>query len=675
MRDAGVGRNGVCSSEFPTGVKIPPMALVLGLLWLMPPGGMASPGGMEGMDEMAGIRRGGVERLEAERRVLEEEKRGLPERPVPEQELAVGMYIGGRFSPETSRWMQVDLGEARALDAVVLMPAYVASKWAYGFPLRYRVEGSMRDDFAESQTLLDRSAEDQEVPLGPVYLETPGIRCRYLRVTATRLAVHPLDSGRSLFCLSELLAFSGGRNVALRSRVTAPGSAESPPTWSLQHVVDGSTALGLAMRSDAERAGNGWHSGISRKQETLKWVQVDLGQPQRIEEVRLVPARPSDFLERAGFGFPLRFRVEVSDRPDFETVATVFETGERDFVNPGGNAVGFPGRGVEGRYVRVSATKLWQRHEDFVFALAELEVVAEGRNVAKGRAVTGLDETVTAAWKAECLVDGRGSSGVLLDSQRWLEQIARRVEVEGALGRLERALGEARRRAEEKTKAVLSGMLVGVVSLGGAMFWWVRQVRRKAERRLREQIARDLHDEIGSSLGSIALMSERALRKSDVAALEEIGHLATDAAASMRGILWMVREAGVPTLGELRETLRTSAAQMLGGREWVWEGTLGEGDCRKPLPFHRDVFLFLKEALHNVVRHSGATHVWIGFGVERGRLCVGVRDNGKGFDPSGDFGGSGIASMRYRAGQLGAELRMESEPGAGARVYLEVPLT
>jgi signal transduction histidine kinase len=644
-------------------VNVSPIVLALSAAFLMPFWG-----------------RGGsvLKRLEMERADLEAQRSGLPELPLFEQEQSVGMYIGGAFSPETSHSMQVDLGGIQDLDAVALVPAYVASKWAYGFPLRYRVEASMTEDFVESLTIVDRSARDQEPPRGPVYIPTKTLRCRYVRVTATRLAAHPLNPRRSLFCLGELLVFSGGRNVALRCRVTAPGSAESPPTWSLGYVVDGSTALGLAMRSDEVRGRNGWHSGISRKQDTFKWVQVDLGESRKVEEVRLVPARPSDFLERAGFGFPLQFRVEVSERPDFEQGAVVFETGAGDFVNPGGNEVGFPGCGLEGRYVRVAATKLWERHEDFVFALAELEVVSAGRNVARGRTVTSLDETVTGAWKAEFLVDGRGSSGLLLDSQKWLEEVARRVEVEGALRRVEGSLVEARRVEDGRTKALLVGLLAGVVALGGvvvgAVLWRARRVRLSAERALRDQIARDLHDEIGSSLGSIVLMSERAIRKADVAALEEIGQLATDAAASMRGILWMVREAGVPTLGDLRETLRTNAAQMLGGREWVWEGSVGEGECRKPLPFHRDVFLFFKEALHNVVRHSGATHVWIWFGIERGVLKLGVRDDGKGFDPRGDFGGSGIANMRHRAEQLGATLQMEAAPGSGAQVWMEVPL-
>lgn len=623
---------------------------------------------------MGGLPGSGLKQLEAEQAELKKRRDALPEIPTPEQEMAVGMHVGDRVSPGVARWIQVDLGEVRKLDSVVLMPAYAASKWGYGFPVRYRVESSAEEDFRESQTLLDRGGWDHPIPRGPVFIEAPGVLCRYVRVTATALARHPLNVARSLFCLGEIFVFGEGRNLALRARVTAPGSAESLPTWSLRHVVDGSTAFGAPMRMDASRAGNGWHSAVSAVRETRKWVQVDLGGVFKIDEVRLVPARPSDFLDRAGFGFPERFCVEIAQTADFETRDVVFDTSEGDFLNPGGNVVGFPVEGREARFVRVVASRLWQRHRDFVFALAELEVISGGRNMALGRLVECLDETSTGTWKREFLVDGRGSAGALVDAQLWYRQLAERAEVEERLERLGQSAEEARREADARGRVLMWGVLGVVVVLGTGAVLKVRAVRRREEHRLREQIARDLHDEIGSSLGSIVLMSERAARKGDAAAIAEIGRLATEASASMRGILWMVRGSESLTLGELREALRGTAVQMLEGRTWEWAGPFEAAEACRELPFHRNVFLFFKEALHNVVRHSNAPCVWLGFCVESGALRVTVRDNGKGFDPSADFTGNGIPNMRRRAEELGARLRMESAPGTGTYIELEVPL-
>lgn len=619
-----------------------------------------------------GLLNPGLERIEKEMVALEVQRDTLPEIPVPEQENAVGMYMGGAFSSDASRWVQVDFGQVRVLDAVVVVPAYVASKWAYGFPLRYRVEASLTEDFAETVSILDRSGLDQAVPRGPVYIPVQELSVRYLRLTATRLDSHPLNPQRFIFCVGEFMAFSKGYNVALRGRVTAPGSAESLPTWSVGHIVDGSTPFGIAMRYDGLKGSNGWHSAVSKKQETLKWVQLDLGESLKLDEIRLVPARPSDFLERAGFGFPLQFRVELSESFDFESSVIVFDTESQDFINPGGNVVGFPVGGVKGRYVRVTATKLWQRHQDFVFALAEVEALSDGKNVALSSRVASLDETLTAAWKPEFLVDGRGSSGTMLDSRQWIADLAKRAELDEALKHLQEAVSKVRKVAETRGLSLL--LVVSGAAVVGTL-WRSRRVRRKKELALREQIARDLHDEIGSSLASIALMSERASRRADMSAFDEIGCLAVEASASMRGILWMLKGTEVPTIEELREILRGNATQMLGGIVWTFEGTLGDGECRVELPAHRDIFLFFKEVLHNIVRHSGARRVWILFGVERAVLQLRVRDDGCGFDLSGDFTRSGLANMKHRAEQLGARLTIDTTPSLGTTVLLEVPLS
>ncbi len=154
---------------------------------------------------------------------------------------------------------------------------------------------------------------------------------------------------------------------------------------------------------------NGYHSAIMADAEHEKWVQVDLGRSRAIETVRLVPARPTDFPDTPGFGFPARWRLEASDAADFSVARRIAEYMDADFANPGDRTVEVPAGGVRARYVRITATRLWPRTGDFVFALAELEVESEGENAAGGRPVEALDSIEAGRWGRTRLVDGYSS--------------------------------------------------------------------------------------------------------------------------------------------------------------------------------------------------------------------------------------------------------------------------
>jgi hypothetical protein len=150
---------------------------------------------------------------------------------------------------------------------------------------------------------------------------------------------------------------------------------------------------------------NGYHSTISPKADVEKWVQVDLGQTLPLDEIRLIPARPTDFRDAPGFGFPLRFRVDVSDDAKFEKFQTVLDHTKADYPNPGDNIVRISLKDQKARYVRVTATRLWLRTDDYIFALAELQAFSAGKNVARSATVTALDSIEAGRWSKKHLID------------------------------------------------------------------------------------------------------------------------------------------------------------------------------------------------------------------------------------------------------------------------------
>ena len=152
----------------------------------------------------------------------------------------------------------------------------------------------------------------------------------------------------------------------------------------------------------------GYHSGIAPAADTVKWVQVDLGRELPIKEIVLHPCYDNFNGIGAGFGFPLRYRVEVASNPEFrEGVTTVAAFADADLANPGTKPQSHSAGGV-GRYVRVTATKLAPRSNDFILALAELKVIgSDGANLAVNAVVTSLDSIEgPPRWARQNIVDG-----------------------------------------------------------------------------------------------------------------------------------------------------------------------------------------------------------------------------------------------------------------------------
>jgi len=187
---------------------------------------------------------------------------------------------------------------------------------------------------------------------------------------------------------------------------------------------------------------NGYHSAIEAKPEVAKWVQVDLGKSLPLDYIRLLPARPTDFPDTPGFGFPPRFRVLLSDEPTFARSTTILDRSDGGFPNPGDQPVTLAADGKKARYLRVAADRLWLRTNDYIFALAELQAFSGGTNVALGKPVTSLDSIEAGRWSRKYLVDH-------FDSRHQLAVIAepegkQRLETEAALGqeqdRLQRLL-------------------------------------------------------------------------------------------------------------------------------------------------------------------------------------------------------------------------------------------
>jgi two-component sensor histidine kinase len=208
------------------------------------------------------------------------------------------------------------------------------------------------------------------------------------------------------------------------------------------------------------------------------------------------------------------------------------------------------------------------------------------------------------------------------------------------------------------------------------LVYWLYNYRVQhllAVERLRTRIATDLHDDIGSSLTQISLLSEVGQRDVSRNVLAEIAQISRDLAREMADIVWAVSPRH-DRFEALAHRMRGFAEDALPDGELTFDATGLPGDLSVPIEYRRPVFLVFKEAVNNVARHSGATHLTVRLAVNHGHLRMTVEDNGIGFDPAESADGEGLNSIRRRVKNLGGNAEWETAPGQGTKFRLTLPL-
>jgi DUF1680 family protein len=135
-------------------------------------------------------------------------------------------------------------------------------------------------------------------------------------------------------------------------------------------------------------------SKAAHKADSATWVQIDLGAARAVDSVRLYPAFTPGDAHASGYGFPSRFRIEVSNDEMFASSTLLADLSQADFAEPYDEITEFAGGGVAGRYVRLTATRL-RPAQDGVgceLALSKIDVVSGGKDVAVSCPVTADPE-------------------------------------------------------------------------------------------------------------------------------------------------------------------------------------------------------------------------------------------------------------------------------------------
>ena len=223
-------------------------------------------------------------------------------------------------------------------------------------------------------------------------------------------------------------------------------------------------------------------------------------------------------------------------------------------------------------------------------------------------------------------------------------------------------------------------LMLGVLTAAAIYLVYRLRLRRLIEmERMRLRIAGDLHDELGSELSGIALASSRLagrreLEATDRARLRDVAASSLRIAQSLRDIVWYIN----PDHDNWQSTearMRSVASSLCQEIDHDFQIDLRQARNEIDMDKRRNLYLIYKELLTNVARHSRASRTEVRLRADDQQIVLEVADNGIGFDPAAATDGTGLASIRRRAATMGADLAIDSRPGSGSRIRVELNMT
>jgi signal transduction histidine kinase len=204
------------------------------------------------------------------------------------------------------------------------------------------------------------------------------------------------------------------------------------------------------------------------------------------------------------------------------------------------------------------------------------------------------------------------------------------------------------------------------------------QLQKKMQH-IRNHIAQDLHDDIGSTLSSISILSNLALKNKNsgqtLATMNEIKNSSVNLMEKMDDIVWSINPRN-DTLENLLLRIKRVATVLFEAQNIDYAISIPENitEVMLPMEWRQHIYLILKEAINNLVKYSEATRALIEVNYQDSELRIHLEDNGRGFDISGSSSGNGLLSMKNRSDLMQAELTIYSSAGQGTRILLRLKI-
>ncbi|VGO13181.1 Sensor histidine kinase LiaS [Pontiella desulfatans] len=569
--------------------------------------------------------------------------------------------------PHHTEWIRVTLESETLIDQIILTPIIRRDPklglHGDGFPVDFRILAGTADhpeaveiaSFTEKDCLLPRIA--------PLRIDFEAIKASWVKLEATKLSSRDWDN-QYILQLSEIMVFSGPENVALHCPVEVFSSTgHNNPSRAKTTLVDGQVPYLMdAAGGDKSIAFMSHVDGIKDPSLT-----IDLGQSRNINRIHFHTAELSDTIPQSakpGVGISSHIQIEGAENSDFSDAVVLMEY-KREHVFDAGPIIMRRFPETRCRYFRMNIIEPYVDGIHSTFGCAEIELFSNGRNVAKGK-TAAINYTFSLPNRTlSAITDGRNLYGEILPIRDWMEQLARRHDLESALPRIYEEI-ENRYIAQRKNLQLVSWLAVLLAGGIGFTILISRNLQMRQIVRLKTRFAADLHDELGANLHAIGLLGDiakDAIHSPDilVKAVDKIRALTERSGEAARHCAEM-QEAEI--FGKLPDDMQRTANRIMTDIDFNLS-IEGEEILEKLPPRTKaDLFLFYKESLVNISRHSGADKVDVHLYTEHKKIILVISDNGQGL--SGDV----PSSLKRRARLLGGQVSSGTSETGGASIIL-----
>ncbi|MFC5051813.1 ATP-binding protein [Rubritalea spongiae] len=606
----------------------------------------------------------------------------LPLRLIRESGGTLGIRPFHKHDLPHKLWVEVNLQKPQQFDTIVIVPAVMIDEHQtssnFGFPKNFQIR-CYADSKDNTGTLLYDSTITPLTPFpnqSPILIDCPNTSAQRVRFIPLDL-IKSTEAPHYFFALSELLIFNKQQNLALGRPVHSPQSTRHYPIWGRQYLTDGYMPYSEpSIRT--KKVTNYCRIFVPSESQRTATITLDLGRKISLDEIRLYPVHMDQnfvVFHRSALGFPKKFKLEVASDPSFRNPTLIYDTKNRIYPSPGDRMASFAAKGATGRFVRLTALELQHhpRKRGFLLSLAEFEVIAQGMAISKGAKVSLSHATEIKRFPAAMLADGVSDTGTIMPMRTWLSELAERNRLESELS----ALHAAQKTQFLKQSQMIQALqwAVGITLLIALVaYFWQRFIRQRQIYQLRENLAADLHDEIGGNFSGIALLSDELTQEPDMpkhhlAQLINIAEISRASASDARSLVRFLESRNVT--GELLQEMRYTAEILLSAHQYHFEvkGNKYVSTLEPKDKWH--LLLFFKEALNNIVKHAHASEVHIKFHLTPRQLTLTIHDNGCGLNSTLPFE---PAHLTMRAHKLKASLDFSTPPNNGTLITLRKKL-